>query len=143
MVFAGAYLFRRPETRAGALLQELQRTGPEICGTALPLLVGGGRMRKGRSASGRRWMGWDRDVKEAEEVATINEVVVRLLLPLPHGCGPDFGAAGGARRWRLARAEWAGKRAEGVAAWAREVNADGGAGAGAGRGGELMAGRFF
>lgn len=68
-------------------------------------------------------------MKEAEEVATINEVVVRLLLPLPHGCGPDFGAAG-------ARAEWAGKRAEGVAAGAHEVNADGGAGAGAGRGGE-------
>ena len=82
-------------------------------------------------------------MKEAEEVATINEVVVRLLLPLPHGRGPDFGAAGGARRWRLARAEWAGKRAEGAAVWAREVNADGGAGAGAGGGGELMAGGLF
>lgn len=70
--------------------------------------------------------------REAEEVATINEVVVRLLLPLPHGCGPDFGAAG---RQAVARAEWAGKRAEGVAAGAHEVNADGGAWAG--RWGEL------
>lgn len=95
MVFAEAYLLRRPEARgqsSRAFTGAATHRARDVrdCTAA----ISWGRMREARSASGRRWMGWDRDVKEAEEVATINEVVVRLPLPLPHGCGPDFGAAG-------------------------------------------------
>jgi len=64
-----------------------------------------------------------------------------LPLPLPHGCGPDFGAAG---RQAVAEAEWDGERAarQGVAAGADEINAAGGAGRGPAEGVRAEPGRF-